>query len=90
MRIGGGVLLAAGGGAMLFGLWAIAVYVAGVAEVLNEPDQSWMFWGLVFPLLGAPALAAGAGACVAGWWLLRRRSGRGQTGVSARRDRPHS
>jgi DMSO/TMAO reductase YedYZ heme-binding membrane subunit len=82
-RIGGACLLLTGGVAALFGLWAITAYVAGVVDVLDEPDQSWMFWGLVFLVLGVPALGAGAGACIAGWWLLQRRAPENQPDGSA-------
>jgi hypothetical protein len=56
----------------LAAFWGIALYVWGVVDVWEEPDTSWIFWGLVFLLWGLIFLGVGVGAVIAGLGLLRR------------------
>ena len=56
----------------LFGLWAIGAYVWGVLAILDEPDKSWIFWGLAILFIGIIAAALGAVLLVFGWKALRK------------------
>lgn len=56
----------------LTGIWAIAGYIWGVVSVLNEPDKSWIFWGLAIFFIGLIGLGLGIGMIVAGWSLVKR------------------
>ncbi|MGG7644402.1 hypothetical protein ACQ5SP_06275 [Rhodovulum sp. YNF3179] len=71
-RILGWALCIAGGIAALAGAWGIGAYAWGVIDVLDEPDQSWMFWGLVFLFGGIMMLFLGIGAILLGREALRR------------------
>ncbi len=55
----------------IFGIWAIVAYVWGVIDVLDEPDQSWIFWGLAFLFIGVFAVGTGIGLFVLGREKLR-------------------
>ncbi len=54
----------------LCGLWAIGAYVWGVLDVLDEADQSWIFWGLAILFIGIMALGTGVGLVVLGRQML--------------------
>lgn len=71
-RAFGWILCGLGCLATLFGLWAVGGYVWGVVAVLNEPDQSWIFWGLAILFIGLCGLGLGIGMIAAGWLLLKR------------------
>ena len=60
LLIGAGVVLAA------LGLLLVGAYIHGVYKVLGEADQSWMFWGLVLPIIGVPVTGLGIGAILWG------------------------
>lgn len=62
----------AGGLCTVFGLWAIGAYIWGVIEILDEPDQSWIFWGLAILFLGIFSAMGGAALMVFGRRLLKR------------------
>ena len=70
-RILGWTLCIAGGLLALAGTWGIGAYAWGVIGVLDQPDQSWVFWGLIFLLGGITVLGAGVGAIVLGRAVLR-------------------
>ncbi|MFO7806626.1 MAG: hypothetical protein R6V30_13315 [Paracoccaceae bacterium] len=48
-------------------------YIWGVVSVINEPDQSWMFWGLAIFFIGLAGLGLGIGIFAAGRSLLKSR-----------------
>ena len=56
----------------LIGVWAIGGYIWGVISVLDEPDQSWVFWGLAVLFIGLAGVGIGIGMAVAGWSLVKR------------------
>ena len=60
------VLMLIGGTVALFGAWAIGAYVWGVIDVLDEADQSWIFWGLAILFIGITAFGVGVGLFVLG------------------------
>ena len=66
----GWALQIVGAGLVLFGVWAVGAYVWGVIEVLNEPDRSWIFWGLAILFIGIGAIGTGVGMVVSGRRLL--------------------
>lgn len=55
----------------MIGVWAIGSYIWGVVSVINEPDQSWMFWGLAIFFIGLAGLGLGIGIFAAGRSLLK-------------------
>lgn len=65
----GAVLLMGGGGLLiLLGLAAVFTYIwAAIIVPWGEPDQSLLFWYLVFPLLGLMLLKAGILMAVTGY-----------------------
>jgi hypothetical protein len=71
-RVFGWTLCGLGGLAALLGVWAIGGYVWGVLQVLDEADQSWTFWGLIFVFIGFGALGVAAALILAGRSLLSR------------------
>ena len=71
-QVSGWALSAVGGVLALVGVWGIGAYAWGVIDVLDEPDQSWIFWGLAILGIGIGTLGAGIGAIVLGRALLRR------------------
>ncbi len=69
---GGGVL------AIAFGLYLAGMYVWGVVDVLDQPDRSWLFWGLALLFLGIGLTFLGAVLVVLGRGLLCSSHGRGE------------
>lgn len=55
------------------GLLGIGTYVWGVIAILDEPDRSWIFWGLVFLFGGILLLITGAVVGILGLKLMRRK-----------------
>jgi hypothetical protein len=55
------------------GLLGIGTYVWGVIGILDEPDQSWIFWGLVFLFGGILLVISGTAALILGLKLMRRK-----------------
>ena len=50
----------------ILGITSVTVYVVGVIDVVinQEPDRSWIYWGLGFGLFGLICLATGVGLMV--------------------------
>lgn len=71
-QILGWSLFVIGGVLALAGAWGIGAYVWGVIDVLDQPDQSWIFWGLALLFGGIMVLGAGLASIVIGRRLLRR------------------
>ncbi|MBX7541260.1 hypothetical protein [Qipengyuania sphaerica] len=47
-------------------------YVHGVIDVIGEPDQSWIFWGIALLAIGLPMLGGGIALAVWGWQIIRK------------------
>lgn len=67
----GWALILIGGLVLLIGLWAIGAYIWGIIDILDEADQSWIFWGLIFLFIGVVATFIGSGAIAGGWSMAR-------------------
>ena len=73
-RIAGWTLVLAGLMVGLFGVWAVGAYVWELIAIWNEPDRSWIFWGLAVLFIGLFSIAAGAALAMLGARLLKRES----------------
>lgn len=70
-RILGRVLLVGGGLLAVGGLGGIGGYVIRAVEVLDQPDRSWLFWGLAVLFIGVALLFAGVSLVVVGRDMVR-------------------
>lgn len=59
-----------GGLVFLVGAWAVLAYFWRLIEILDEPDKSWIFWGLAILFIGIGAIGTGVGMVVSGRRLL--------------------
>ncbi|WP_375254680.1 hypothetical protein [Yoonia sp.] len=58
---------------MFIGVWSIGGYIWGAVSVLDEPDQSWMFWGLIFVLIGIAGIVLGTAMALVGWSMVKKK-----------------
>ena len=72
-RVLGWIFLCLGCLSMLIGVWSIGGYIWGVVSVLDEPDQSWIFWGLIFVLIGIAGIVLGAAMAFVGWSMVKKK-----------------
>lgn len=88
-RVAGVALTAGGVLAIAFGLYFAGMYVWGVVDVLDQPDRSWLFWGLAILFLGIGLTFLGAVLVVLGRGLMRSyRGSAGEAGSEAPPRRP--
>ena len=71
-RIAGWTLVFAGLLVCLFGVWAVGAYVRELITIWNEPDRSWIFWGLAVLFIGLFSIATRAALAFLGARLSRR------------------
>lgn len=74
-RVAGVALMAGGVLAVAVGLFLSVGYVTRALEVLDQPDRSWLFWGVGIFLEGIGLAVFGAVLAALGWWLRRPSGG---------------
>ena len=70
-RILGAIVLGGGVIAVAVGIVLMGAYVVGVIQVLDEPDRSWLFWGLAILFLGIALAGIGGRLAILGRNLIR-------------------
>ena len=69
--VAGRALAVIGGVLVAVGVFGAGAYVVGVVQVLDEPDRSWLFWGLALLLGGMLLVRLGIRLVVLGRSVAR-------------------